>query len=306
MTTLSLTPPLASRAQSLPASAPEPARESTAQATIQDAYQATRKDRSDIGWVDVGRGVVGSVTGAVILTAANTANAALQAPLLTGQAWKALATNETHGPWVKGGMALLAPLAAGLGVAATAIGSLGYGLYQGFVDGVHRGVGGAVEGASQVVKTFHREGLDGMRRGIKDFGEAKLEPGEKRFDVSPVRAGVGVVGGVGAAAYGAVRAGWTTAKHTPQAFLIGNAMIHRSDMSTPLQFASHALSAPLAVLAAPLGTLAGAGVGLVLGASEGYTKGLTHSFQKAHELANFYEEKASNLLQEAADDLVRG
>ncbi len=269
-----------------------------------DGYQPSRKDRSEIGWLDVGKGMVGAVAGAAIQTVGNTASAAVQGVELTGRSWAALATNETHGPWVKTGMGLLAPFAAGLGVAVTAVGSMGYGLYAGFVDGIHNGVSGSVKGAVDSVKTFNTELVAGAREGIREFGNAKLRDGEERFDVSPARAAVGVAAGVGNAAYGAVRAGWTTGKNVPGAFRVGNLAISKSEMSTPLKAASHVMSVPLAVVATPIGAVVGGAAGLIFGAHAGYNEGFVESFKQVNDFANFYDEKASKLLKDTADDLI--
>lgn len=264
----------------------------------------TLGDGSDVGWLDVGAGFVGAVAAAGIETVGNTISSVGQAVELGIEAEVALYKNETIGPWLKGGLALLTPLAVGLGIAATAVGSVGYGLYRGFTEGIHEGVGGAIKAAVEDVRDFNTELAAGAREEIRDFGNEKLEEGQEKFDVSPLRAGVGVGAGLGTTLQGAGRIGWTTAKNLPNAFVIANKTIAKSDMSTPLKAASHVLSVPLAVVAAPLGVIGGALFGLGVGVHQGYTEGFKESFSKVSEYSDTYDKYAEKFLADAAEDLT--
>lgn len=270
----------------------------------QEASTTLSGDGSDVGWLDVGAGLVGAVAAAGIETIGNTASSVVQAAELAVEAEVALYKNETIGPWLKGGLALLTPVAAGLAVAATAVGSVGYGLYRGFTEGIHHGIGGAVKAAAEDVVDFNTELAAGAREGIREFGDEKLEDGEEKFDVSPVKAGVGVVAGVGTTLQGAVRIGATTARHLPTAFKLANKAIAQSEMSTPLKVASHGLSLPLAIVAAPLGVIGGALFGLGVGVHQGYTEGFKDSFKKVDEWSDEYSKYAGKFLAEAAEDLA--
>lgn len=264
------------------------------------------KSAGDVGWLDVGKGLVGAVAAAAIETVGNTASSIPQAVELVGEGEVALVKNSTIGPWLKGGIGLLAPFAGALAVAGTAIGSIGYGLYRGFTKGIEEGVGGAIAAAGKDVKEFNTKLASGLREGIREFGNEKLSEGQEKFDVSPVRAGVGVVAGLGTTVQGAAQFGWTTIKNIPEAFSVGNKFISKSDMSTPLKAASHTLSVPLAVVAAPLSVVGGAVVGLGAGVYEGYRKGFTESFKKVNEWNNEYSKHADKFLNESAEDLARG
>ncbi len=272
-------------------------------APVQDSI-TLEKDPGDVSWLDVGAGLVGAVATGAIETVGNTASSVFQAAELAVEAEVALVKNETIGPWLKGGLALLTPVAAGLSVAATAVGSLGYGLYRGFVEGIHHGVGGSIKAGLEDVRDFNTELCASAREGIREFGDEKLEDGEEKFDVSPVRAGIGVVAGVGTTVQGAVRIGATTARHIPGAFKVANKAISKSEMSTPLKAASHVMTVPLAVIAAPLGIVGGALFGLGVGVHQGYTEGFKDSFGKVDEYSDEYSKYAAKFLKEAAEDLT--
>ena len=68
---------------------------------------------------------------------------------------------------------------------------------------------------------------------------------------------------------------------------------------------SHAVSLPLAVLAAPIGVAGGALFGLGSGAYFGYQDGLVESFKKTGELVQEYHKAVDQGLAEMAEDLVK-
>lgn len=297
------TPLIATKLKAPAAQAQEKATQS---APAESVTFSGSKSPGDVGWLDVGKGLVGAVAAAAIETVGNTASSIPQAIQLVAEGEVALVKNGTIGPWLKTGIGLLAPVAGALAVAGTAIGSLGYGLYRGFTEGIQNGVGGAIGAAVSDVKDFNTELAAGARESIREFGNEKLAEGEEKFDVSPVRAGIGVVAGVGTTVQGAAQFGWTTIKNIPEAFSVGNKAISKSEMSTPLKAASHALSLPLAAVAAPLAVVGGAAVGLGVGIYEGYREGFTDSFKKINEWNNEYDKHADKFLNDAAEELAKG
>jgi len=263
------------------------------------------KSSSDVGWLDVGRGLVGAAATAAIEFVGNTVSSVPQAIELAVEGEVALAKNETIGPWLKSGIGILAATAAvPLAVAATAVGSLGYGLFRGFSEGLENGVGAAIKAGVDDVEAFNNEIAAGARKGIRNFGNEKLSEGEERFDVSPLRAGVGIVAGLGTTVQGAAQFGVTTAKHIPNGFIQANKAIAQSDASTPLKLAGHVMTAPLAALALPLGFVGGGIVGLGMGVYEGYREGFTESFKEVNNLSNSYDKYATETMREAAEELV--
>lgn len=270
-----------------------------------EAYTSSEKDASDVGWLDVGKGLVGAVATAAIEGVGNTISSVPQAIELAVEGEVALVKNKTLGPWIKTGIGLLTATAAvPLAIAATAVGSLGYGLFRGFSEGVKGGVGAAIKAGVEDVRDFNTELASGAREGIREFGNETLDEDEEAFDVSPVRAGVGLLAGVGTTIQGTAQFGLTTLKHIPGGFIQANKAISKSDASTPLKFAGHALTLPLAVLAAPLGIVGGAIVGLGFGVYEGYREGFTDSFKGVNELNKSYDKVATEAMRDAGEDII--
>ncbi len=276
------------------------ATKATQEAAPQEKTESAITETADeVSWSDVGRGLVGAVAAAAIETVANTISSIPQAIELAVEAEVALVKNQTIGPWLKSGIGLLTLAAVPVGIAATALGSLGFGLYRGFSEGAQHGIGGAIKAAGEDVKGFNTEVTSNAREAIREFGDKKLEEGEERFDVSPLRAAVGVAAGLGTTVQGAAQLGWTTAKNIPSAFLKANRSIHESDVGTPLKTAGHLLTAPLAAVALPLGFVGGAAVGLGMGVYEGYREGFVESFQQLNKINDTYNEYANEFLHSA-------
>jgi uncharacterized membrane protein YedE/YeeE len=238
----------------------------------------------------VGNGLAGAAYSAATLGVSNTANALANLPGLTLQAESAIARAETIGPWLKGGLAVLVPIGLGLGVAATAVGSVGFGLWSGFANGVENGMPEVRNKTNQAKEFFSDEVIGRTKEGIKEFGDEKLQPGDQPFDVSPVKAGVGIVAGLANSVNGAARFGGITAKHTPRVFLeVNKDIIEANDTSMPLKMAGHVLTVPAAVLATPTATVGGALIGLGLGVTDGYKKGFGEAFRTTGDWAQQYD-----------------
>lgn len=283
-----------------PVGAPKMAQE----AVPQDVEPVVSQNSDNVSWSDVGKGLVGAVAAAAIETVGNTLSAIPQSIELAVEAEVALVRNQTIGPWLKSGIGLLALAAVPVGIAATALGSLGFGLYRGFSEGAQHGIGSAIRTAGEDVVSFNTEVASNARDGLREFGAKTLGEGQEKFDVSPLRAAVGVAAGLGTTVQGATQLGWTTAKNIPSAFIKANKTIRESDFGTPLKTAGHVLTAPLAAVALPLGFVGGAAVGLGMGVYEGYREGFVESFQQLNEINDTYNKYASDFLHAAGSDFV--
>ncbi|MFA7483006.1 MAG: hypothetical protein WC314_21030 [Vulcanimicrobiota bacterium] len=280
------------------------------QQTIQqEAPQAqesvTFSGGNGVGWGDAAVGLVtGVATGAVTGVGAGL-SAVKHSALGTVEAYKALWTNETIGPVLKTAMGALLPVAT-VGVPIlSALGGAAYGLYAGFVEGATNGMAAGLSKGLKDVSKFENELAPSVRRGIQEFGESKLGEGEQAFDISPVRGLAAVGAGLGNTVVGGVGIGLSTASQIPEAFITANRAIHQSDMGMPLKTVSHAVSLPLAVLAAPLGVVGGALFGLGAGAYHGYNDGFVESFQKNVEYVGEYHKMVDDGLAKMAEELVK-
>jgi hypothetical protein len=257
-----------------------------------------------VGWGDAAVGLVGAAAGAAIEVVGNTAGSVYHSVLGTGEAYRSLWKTEAIGPWLKGSIAMLIPVATVAVPVLTAIGSAGVGLYRGFTQGIKNGLGGAIEASVKDVKDFNTELAVEARKGIREIADQKPDDGEQPFDISPVRGVTGALAGVGNTVVGGVGIGVSTLSQIPEAFLTANRAIAKSDMGLPLKTVSHAVSLPLAVVAAPLGFVGGALFGLGSGAYYGYKEGFTDSFSKTGGHIKQYHKAVDDGLAKLAESLV--
>ena len=273
-----------------------------APAPIEEEIVISSQD--SIGWGDAAIGLVSGVASGVV-TGVGAGVASIKHSILgTGEAYKALWKNETIGPVLKTALGTLLPVAT-VGVPIlSAIGGTAVGLYTGFIEGASNGLASAISESAKMVKDFNQELAPDVRQGIRQFGDAKLEEGEERFDISPVGGVKAVAAGLGNTVVGAVGIGASTISQIPEAFITGNRAIHASDMGLPMKTVSHVVSLPLAAVAAPLGVVGGALFGLGSGAYHGYNDGFVDSFKKTGEYIGDYHQYVAKSLDELAEDLV--
>lgn len=267
--------------------------------------QAPYSSFSDsVGWGDAAVGLVAGAASGVV-TGVGAGLASVKHSLIgTGEAYKALWTNETIGPVLKTAMGTLLPIAT-VGVPIlSAVGGAAIGLYRGFVEGATNGLTAALAQSAKDVTTFNSELAPKVREGIREFGNDKLPEGEKPFDISPVRGAEAVAAGIGNTVVGAVGIGTSTLTQIPEAFVVGNRAIHKSDMGLPLKTVSHVVSVPLAAVAAPLGFVGGALFGLGSGAYHGYKDGFVDSFKKTGGHIADYHRYVDDGLSRMAEGLV--
>jgi hypothetical protein len=275
-----------------------------APAKAPEAQEKTTFSGDSVGWGDAAVGLVTGVTTGVVTGVGAGLSSVKHSLLGTVEGYKALYTNETIGPWLKTAIGALMPIAT-VGVPVlSAIGGAAYGLYSGFVEGATEGFGAGLAQGFEDVSDFNKEIMPLIREEIREFGDEKLREGEEKFDISPVRAGEAIIAGAGNTVVGGVGFGLSTISQIPEAFLIANRAIAKSDMGLPLKTVSHAVSVPLAALAAPVGIAGGALVGLGFGAYKGYEEGLVESFKQTGELVGDYHEAVDNGLAELAEELV--
>lgn len=257
-----------------------------------------------VSWGDAAVGLVAGAAGGAITGVGAGLTSIKHSLLGTAEAYKALWTNETIGPVLKTAMGTLLPIAT-VGVPVlSAIGGAAVGIYRGFVEGATNGLSAALAQSTKDVHEFNTELAPEARKGIREFGEAKLQDGEKPFDVSPIRGAEAVAAGLGNTVVGAVGIGASTISQIPEAFWVGNKAIAQSDMGLPLRTVSHVVSVPLAVAAAPLSVVGGALFGLGSGAYHGYNDGFVSSFKQTGEHIADYHKYVDDGLAKLAEGLV--
>lgn len=281
-------------------------KKATAQPQQQVPQENVTLSNDGIGWGDAAVGLVSGLAGGVVTGVGAGLTSIKHSIIGTGEAYKALWTNETIGPVLKTALGAVLPIAT-VGVPVlSALGGAAVGLYQGFVDGATEGLSKGVANSFENVHKFNKEWAPEVREGIREFGKAKLEEGEERFDISPVRGVEAVIAGVGNTVVGGVGIGASTWTQIPEALVVGNKAIHKSDMGLPMKTVSHAVSLPLAALAVPLGPVGGALFGLGSGVYYGYKDGLVESFKKTAEHVGDYHRYVDDGLAKMAEELVDG
>lgn len=242
-------------------------------------------------------GFAGAVVTAGIETVGNTASSLIRAPQAAGAAYKALWNTELLGPVLKTALGVMLVPCTVAAPLLTAIGSLGFGLFRGFDEGMHHGVGAAIEKAGQDVKTFHKDLSGKLVEGIHQFETAKLPEGKEPYEIKVIEAGKGLVAGTVGAAIDGAGVGLITLGRTPRGVVRAFSEIWNSDQGPVLKTCESLLVLPAALLAAPLGLVGGAVYGLVTGFKDGYQKGLGEAIQNSAEIVSKY----NKLTREALD-----
>ena len=127
------------------------------------------------------------------------------------------------------------PVAAALTPPLTAVGSVLFGAYRGFIAAAEDGIGGAVKAGVDDVKYFHNDMAGQLVQELAEYQSEPLEEGEEPFDISVGGGAKGLAAGATSAAITAVGAGGSIAIHTPRAVWEAGEALWTSDASLPLK-----------------------------------------------------------------------
>lgn len=242
-------------------------------------------------------GLASAVVVAGIETVGNTASSIVRAPQALVYSYKALWNTEQIGPILKTAIACVLPPCALAAPILTAIGSAGFGIFRGFDEGAHHGIGKAVEQAGKDVKQFHTEMAGGLIETIQEYEATPLAPGAKPYDIRVLEAGKGLVGGVVAGVVEGASVGAITLVRTPQGVAKAFSEIWTSDQGPVLKTCESLLVPAAAVLAAPLGLVGGAVFGIVTGFRDGYTKGVGEAIHNSGDVVKKYNDMTRDALK---------
>ena len=121
-------------------------KKATAQPQQQVPQENVTLSNDGIGWGDAAVGLVSGLAGGVVTGVGAGLTSIKHSIIGTGEAYKALWTNETIGPVLKTALGAVLPIAT-VGVPVlSALGGAAVGLYQGFVDGATEGLSKGVAG----------------------------------------------------------------------------------------------------------------------------------------------------------------
>ncbi len=258
-------------------------------------------DEKDFSWLDLGKGVVGSVaSGAIDGTGAALAGL-IKSPRITFEAVRGVWKSKMLGPVLK---STLTPVIIAAGVVApvfVAIGGLGYGLFEGFVEGSSKNPWAAVTKSVDTCKQMHGKVTRQVVEGIRDMATKEPNSPEDIYEIKVIEAGKGLVSSVASAAIDGVGVGGSVLINTPKAYYNVSKALWKSEAALPLKVGGQFLATAGLVLAAPLGAVGGLLYGLGKGAYNGYTDGLVGSVKSAgHDVAEFH--KAASKAVDSIDE----
>ncbi|MGV8121498.1 MAG: hypothetical protein AB2L14_17200 [Candidatus Xenobiia bacterium LiM19] len=136
----------------------EPEQQNTAANTTDNVeINQDTHDKHDITIAQAFKGLTGAVTGATIEAVGNTASSLVNLPKATFHAARTIWKTDVIGPVLKTSLTALLPVAVVATPIVVALGSIGFGLFRGFSEGMEHGLGEAVKASAKDVKTFHND-----------------------------------------------------------------------------------------------------------------------------------------------------
>lgn len=247
-------------------------------------------DEKDFSWLDLGKGIVGSVAGGAIVGTGATVAGVIKAPRITFEAVRGLWKSKMLGPILK---STLTPVVIAAGVTApvfVAIGGLGYGMFDGFVEGSSKNPWAAVTKSVDTCKQMHGKVTKQVVEGIRDMAAKEPNSPEEVYEIKVIEAGQGLLSSVASAAIDGVGVGASVLVNTPKAYFNLSKSLWKSEAALPLKVGGQFLATAGLVLAAPLGVVGGVLYGLGKGAYNGYTEGVLGGVKAAgHDVAEFHK-----------------
>jgi hypothetical protein len=240
-------------------------------------------DEENFSWLDLGKGVTGSVLAGGIEGVGGLVAGAVKSPRVTYEAIKGTWKSKMLGPILK---TTITPvlLVAGLATPAlTALAGLGYGMFEGFVKGAEENPLAAGQQAVETVKKMHGSFSKEVVRAIQEAATKEPEKPEDVYEINLVEAGQGLLGAAAGASIDGLGVAGTVAWHVPSLYSRVSQEIWKSDSALPLKVGGQFLASGAAVIAVPLGAVAGTLYGMGTGAYDGYQKGVGASVKEAVE-----------------------
>lgn len=238
-------------------------------------------DEHNFSWLDLGKGVAGSVVAGSIEGVGGVLAGTLKTPRITYEALKGTWKSKMLGPILK---STVTPVILAAGLAApvlTGLAGMGFGLFEGFVKGAEENPWAAGKQAVETCKRMHGRFTQQIVDGIREAATKEPATPEDVYEINLVEAGKGLLGAAvtgtldGAGAAGVI--GW----NLPGLYVRASQEIWKSDSAVPLKVGGQFLATAAAGLAVPLGAVAGTLYGMGKGAYDGYQHGVVTSAQNA-------------------------
>jgi hypothetical protein len=269
----------------------KPAQQEAVPQTADDSVAISyKKPDNDITIKQALSGLGGALIGAGIEGVGNTASSLVNLPKATALAAKALWNTQLIGPVLKTSLTALLPVAVIATPIITCLGSVGYGLFEGFQTGMEKGLGSAVKETAKDVKHFHQDIAKRAVDELQQIETHELTNGQKPYDIKLVEAGKGLIGAVVGAPIEAAGVGGLALLKTPKGVVKAYDMILHDDQGPVLKTTQSLLVPLAAVLAAPICTVGAAVYGAYKGFGDAYKDGLKASVEnRFHDIGDFHK-----------------
>lgn len=266
------------------------AREPAVEDQVEIAQQRKPIDEKNFTWGDLGKGVVGAVIGGSIEGVAGAAAGVVKSPRITYEAVRGVWKSKMLGPVLK---ATLTPVIIAAGVVApvfTALGGIGYGMFEGFKEGAEKNPAAAVGKSIETAKKLHGNVTQQVVESIREAAAKEPQTPGDVYEIKVIEGVKGLASSATSAAIDGVGIGASTLIHTPRAYAKVTKELWKSDTALPLKVGGQFLATAAAALATPLGVVGGALYGLGKGAYNGYQQGFIEANVSAvKDVAKFNE-----------------
>jgi hypothetical protein len=253
-------------------------------------------DEQNFSWLDLGKGIAGSVIGGAIEGVGIGASSVVRSPQVAYHALKGVWKSKMLGPVLK---STLTPVIIAAGVTAPVFAALGgtlYGMFEGFKEGAEKNPLAAVPAAGNTIKQFHNELAGKAVEAVQELASHEPDSPEQVYEIKVIEAGKGLIGGAAAAAIVGAGVGASTLVNLPMGYVRASNEIWKSDVALPLKVGGQLLATGAAVLAVPLAGVGGALYGLGTGAYHGYSDGVLASVSDAGKDVKKYHDAVSEVI----------
>lgn len=238
-------------------------------------------DHEHFSWLDLGKGVTGSLIGGTIEGAGAAVAGLIKTPRITFEAIRGVWKSKMLGPVLKSTLTPVILAAGLLTPVLTTIGGIGYGMFEGFSEGSEKNPLAAGAKAVETCKQMHGKFTKQIIEGIREAATKEPTSPDEVYEIKVIEAGKGLVSSAATAAIDAVGAAGSVALHVPCGYYKVTKELWQSDTALPLKVGGQFLATAAALLAVPLAAVGGALYGLGTGAYNGYQKGFVESIKEA-------------------------
>ena len=253
-------------------------------------------DEKNFSWLDLGKGVAGSLVGGAIEGAGIGASSLIRSPQVAFHSVKGLWKSKMLGPVLK---ATLTPVVITAGLVAPVFAALGgtlYGMFEGFKEGAEKSPLAVPAAAGNTVREFHTKWAGQAVEGVQNLAAQEPQSSDQVYEIRLIEAGKGLIAGAAGAVVTGAGVAASSLVNLPRAYVRGNQEIWKSEAALPLKVGGSLLATGAAVVAVPFAAVGGALWGLGSGAYHGYKDGLLPAIGDAAKDVKTYHQGVSEAI----------